>query len=198
MSSPRNVAAKALAKCAAYDPWFPKPDPMAVDAWAEQMDRYDVTMEEALAGVTRMYDENGSGFKPLPRDLIRAIRAERNSRPETQVEIDARNLANDQRLGLETDWARDLSDAEIATAHERRSAIEQFVGGFGMLPIAPPEAPQFPRDPQPTPAIRAVAESVAEQVARVRASAPPVWHSDLTDPTKVSEDGAQPQEGASQ
>lgn len=181
MSTPKQVAAAALAKCAAYDPWFPKPDPNATTAWAEQIQRHGITMDEALSGVTQMYDENGSGFKPLPRDLIRAIRAVRNSRPETQADIDARNLANDQRLGLETDWARGLSEAEIATAHERRTAIEQFVQGYGALPIAPP-----------------VRETVADQVARVRASGPPVWHSHPSDPTKVAEDGAQPQQSASE
>jgi len=78
----QQVAALALAKCAAYDPWFPKASQAIVDSWGEQIEKYKLTLPDALAGVTKMYSENGSGFRPLPKDLIDAAREIRRDRME--------------------------------------------------------------------------------------------------------------------
>lgn len=97
----KQVAALALAKCAAYDPWFPKASQAIVDSWAEQVEKYELTLPDVLAGVTKMYSENGSGFRPLPKDLIDAARAIRRDHMERagewtvprNAEMDARSLA---------------------------------------------------------------------------------------------------------
>jgi hypothetical protein len=78
----KQVAALALAKCAAYDPWFPKASQAIVDSWAEQVEKYKLELPDVLAGVTKMYSENGSGFRPLPKDLIDAARSIRRDRME--------------------------------------------------------------------------------------------------------------------
>lgn len=113
MNDPLDTAAKALAKCAAYDPWFPQPNRATVAAWAEQIDRWNLGIEDVLAGVTKMYADNGSGFRPLPKDLVdaaRAIRADRTQR-ESRAEREARE---------------DRRDAEL----EQRN-VAALVSGFG-------------------------------------------------------------------
>jgi hypothetical protein len=80
VSNPHQTAARALAKCAAYDPWFPQPNRATVEAWAEQIELYELHEADVLNGVTKMYADNGSGFRPLPKDLVDAARAIRRDR----------------------------------------------------------------------------------------------------------------------
>jgi len=96
----QQVAALALAKCAAYDPWFPKASQAIVDSWAEQLQRYQFELPDVLEGVTKMYSENGSGFRPLPKDLTDAARAVRRDRAEREstVERQAREDRLDDQL----------------------------------------------------------------------------------------------------
>lgn len=82
MNDYKTTAALALAKCAAYDPWFPKASQATVDAWAEAIEEYRLSLEDVLAGVKRAYRENGSGFKPLPKDIVQASRMERKERTD--------------------------------------------------------------------------------------------------------------------
>jgi hypothetical protein len=56
----RQTAALALAKCAAYDPWFPKASQAIVESWSEQLERHKLELADVLAGVAKMYSENGS------------------------------------------------------------------------------------------------------------------------------------------
>lgn len=99
----QQIAALALAKCAAYDPWFPKASQAIVDSWAEQLRHHRLELPDVLAGVTKMYSENGSGFRPLPKDLTDAARAvrrdrtERESTEERQAREDARDAELDRR-----------------------------------------------------------------------------------------------------
>lgn len=100
MNDYRQTAALALAKCAAYDPWFPKASEAIVVAWAEQIEYWKLELPDVLAGVIKMYADNGSGFKPLPKDLIdasRVVRAERCQR-ESRAAREARENARDARL----------------------------------------------------------------------------------------------------
>lgn len=78
----RQIAAKALAKCAANDPWFPQPNRATVLAWAEQIAIYRLAEADVLAGVTIAYRDHGAGFRPLPRDIVQAAVAIRRDRPE--------------------------------------------------------------------------------------------------------------------
>lgn len=100
MNGYQQTAALALAKCAAYDPWFPKASQAIVDSWAEQIERYQLSPGDVLAGVTKMYADNGSGFRPLPKDLTdaaRAVRFDRTQR-ESDAEREAREDAHDAEL----------------------------------------------------------------------------------------------------
>lgn len=95
-----EIAAQALAKCAAYDPWFPQPNRATVEAWAEQIQYWKLGIEDVLNGVRKMYADNGSGFRPLPKDLVdaaRAVRADRTQR-ESAEEREAREDRQDAAL----------------------------------------------------------------------------------------------------
>lgn len=100
MTDYRHTAALALAKCAAYDPWFPKASQAIVESWAEQLALYQLTLDDVLAGVAKMYSEHNSGFRPLPKDLTDAARAVRRERTERESEDErrAREDARDTRL----------------------------------------------------------------------------------------------------
>lgn len=115
----QSTAAKALALCAANDPWFPKPNRGTVAAWAEQIAIYQLDEGDVLDGVRLAYRDNGSGFKPLPRDIVQRavhIRRERADR-ETTAERQSRE---DQR--------------DAALAARRLSAITASAGPFGKSP----------------------------------------------------------------
>lgn len=96
MTDYHQTAALALAKCAAYDPWFPKASQAIVDSWAEQISRYQLELPDVLDGVAKMYADNGSGFRPLPKDLVDAARAIRRDRAERESDA-ARRAREDQR-----------------------------------------------------------------------------------------------------
>jgi hypothetical protein len=84
MNDYHQTAALALAKCAAYDPWFPKASLATVEAWAEAISEYRLDTDDVLEGVKVAYRENGSGFKPLPRDIVQAARNIRRDRAERE------------------------------------------------------------------------------------------------------------------
>lgn len=100
MTNHIETAAQALAKCAAYDPWFPQPNRATVAAWAEQIAHWNLELPDVLAGVAKMYADNGSGFRPLPKDLSDAARAIRRDRceRETAAEREAREDRRDAEL----------------------------------------------------------------------------------------------------
>lgn len=100
MTDYRHTAAVALAKCAAYDPWFPKASEAIRDSWGEQLQLYKINLNHALRGVTKMYSDNGSGFRPLPKDLTDAARAIRrdDAERESTAQRQAREDTHDAQL----------------------------------------------------------------------------------------------------
>lgn len=67
----KQTAALVLAKCAANDPWFPNGGESVVLAWAEVFKKSEMQRIDLIGGVTLAYMEHGSGFKPLPADLVK-------------------------------------------------------------------------------------------------------------------------------
>lgn len=109
MSDYHQTAALALAKCAAHDPWFPQPNRATVDAWAEQIGEYKLDTADVLEGVKLAYRDNGSGFRPLPFDIVQRARSVRRERAEREstAQREAREDARDELL------ASRLSVAEL-------------------------------------------------------------------------------------
>jgi hypothetical protein len=87
MTDWNRVAAAVLAKCASKDPFFPKPSAALAIGWGEEFERWNLTIDDLLAGVTKAYGDNGNGFRPLPKDIVdaaRAIRRDRSDRESTE------------------------------------------------------------------------------------------------------------------
>ena len=101
MSDYHQTAARALAKCAAYDPWFPQPNRATVEAWAEQIAEYQLDEADVLDGVKLAYRDNGSGFRPLPRDIVQAARQARADRTQRESATARRAREDRQDLALE-------------------------------------------------------------------------------------------------
>lgn len=105
MNDYKQTAALALAKCAAYDPWFPKASQATVDAWAEGIAEYKLSLEDVLEGVKITYRDNGSGFKPLVKDIVQAGRMARRERdaktgptPEYEALCDSKFISYEESL----------------------------------------------------------------------------------------------------
>ncbi|MBF6060546.1 hypothetical protein IU500_07110 [Nocardia terpenica] len=81
MTTPAE-AAQVLAKCAAFDPTFPKPDPVIAHGWAEAFTRYDLPLPDLLDAVTRHYCE--SADRAMPKHLIHHARDIRRDRAERE------------------------------------------------------------------------------------------------------------------
>lgn len=99
-----QIAALVYAKCAAYDPYLAEPSAETCMAWAEQFALYRLGVDDLLAGVTRIYAEHGSGYRPLPKDITdaaRTIRRDRSER-ETDTERRAREDSRDAELDRKT------------------------------------------------------------------------------------------------
>ena len=103
MTDYHQTAARALALCAAHDPWFPQPNRATVEAWAGQIAQYHLDEPDVLEGVRLAYRDNGSGFRPLPKDIVqaarqfRAERAQRESAAERAAREDRQDAALEQR-----------------------------------------------------------------------------------------------------
>lgn len=79
-----KIAAAVLAKCATKDPFFPKPSPMLCLGWGEEFQKWNLSADDLLAGVSKAYSDNGNGFRPLPKDIIDAARAIRRDRSDRE------------------------------------------------------------------------------------------------------------------
>lgn len=113
MSTPNypQMAALVYGKCAAYDPYLAEPSEETCLAWAEQFALYALQLPDLMAGVTRVYSQHGSGYRPLPKDItdaareVRRLRTESESRAEREAredrrdaELEARNNARLQQM----------------------------------------------------------------------------------------------------
>ena len=93
-----KVAGLVLAKCAAYDPRFPRPSEAARQAWAEHIELKNAQEQDMLDAVTRWYDEPRERV-PLPADIsmiARDLRRDRMSR-ETVEQRERREAAWDAK-----------------------------------------------------------------------------------------------------
>lgn len=96
----RDTAARALALCAAHDPWFPQPNALTVQAWAERIAEYQLTAIDTLDGVRIAYRDHGSGFRPLPHDIVQAARRARSERAQRESAAQRRDREDRQDARL--------------------------------------------------------------------------------------------------
>lgn len=110
--SPNDIATAGtvLAKCAAYDPWWPRLDDdeqatATAIAWATTFAAYGLQRPDLLAAVDVIYRTRGAGTRILPADIAaeaRVIRQQRTDREDADARA-RREAAIDaklERLGI--------------------------------------------------------------------------------------------------
>ena len=85
--SPKD-ATKVLAKCAAFDPMFSKPDRALALGWAEAFSRHQLELDDLLDAVTRHYEE--SADRAMPVHLIRLAKVVRRERRAADPDAQSR------------------------------------------------------------------------------------------------------------
>jgi hypothetical protein len=117
MNNYPQIAAMVLAKCAAYDPYLTEPTEEQARAWAEQFELYKLDLDVLLAAVTKVYSDNGSGYRPLPKDFTDAARAIRRDRAER--ESDAEREARQERQAAALETRNRLADLVVRLAESK-------------------------------------------------------------------------------
>lgn len=95
-----QIAGAVYQACTTYDQYLPQLSPDVAKSWAKVFKLSQLSAEDLLAGVDRVYAEFGSGYRPLPADIARAgrvIREERAQR-EGRDQLEAREAAIDARV----------------------------------------------------------------------------------------------------
>jgi hypothetical protein len=80
----QQIAAAVYQRCNHFDPYLP---PLSADlarAWGTLFEHHRLSPDDLLAGVDAVYDQHGSGYRPLPADIISAARALRQDRAMRQ------------------------------------------------------------------------------------------------------------------
>jgi hypothetical protein len=77
-----QIAAAVYQACNAFDPYLPKLSMEMANAWGRTFKKFQLTLEELVAGVDRVYEEHGSGYRPLPKDIVDAARTVRREKDE--------------------------------------------------------------------------------------------------------------------
>lgn len=94
-----QTASMVLAKCAAYDPWFPKPDgeqaQATIQAWATAFRGMEPRW--VLDGVDRWYANHGAGERVLPADIARQA-SELVEQHYLRLSSDQKHVHAEQRL----------------------------------------------------------------------------------------------------
>lgn len=104
-----QIAAAVYQACNHFDPYLPKLSVEMAQAWGRLFEKHRLTVGDLMAAVDKVYDEHGSGYRPLPKDLCDAARSIRAERAKSEV----------------VDEIRALGPAK-ASAEVRRRAIEEF------------------------------------------------------------------------
>ena len=135
-----GLAREVLAKIAAYDPYFPKPNEAMLIAWGEHISLKNPDRDDMLDAVTKFYETNEDGSKPYPASIstiARSIRQDRLLRGDYKPPPDKSDdpelpPARQSGFGMKADDRRDLNfqlvlgDAKMTQAEWERRHDEKF------------------------------------------------------------------------
>lgn len=95
-----QVAAAVYQSCTTYDQYLPQLSADVARSWAKVFEHSRLSVEDLLAGVDKIYTDNGAGYRPLPADIARAGRVIREDRAmrESDEERHQREAAIDARV----------------------------------------------------------------------------------------------------
>jgi hypothetical protein len=118
-----QIAALVYQACNAYDAYMPPLSPEMAKAWGKNFQKYNLSLDDLLKGVDRVYDAHGSGYRPLPKDISDAARTERRERDaETGPTPEYQALCESKYEDYETSLAR-------IVARTGQPALGHRVGG---------------------------------------------------------------------
>lgn len=145
-----QVAAAVWQACSHVDPYLPKLSEDMARAWGRQFATAGLEIGDLLAGVDRAYRDNGSGFRPLPKDILDAARAARRDRRAAWTDADLAEYEArcDAKAGVVVtlaDVERDERTSALGQATPENLAklsehVDQLVGRMG-IPGGEPLAP---------------------------------------------------------
>lgn len=75
-----QIAAAVYQACTTYDQYLPQLSADVAKSWAKVFKHSQLSADDLLAGVDKVYIEEGRGYRPLPADIARAGRAIREER----------------------------------------------------------------------------------------------------------------------
>jgi len=75
-----QIAAGVYQACCTYDHYLQQLNAAVARSWGKVFASYDLSPDDLIAGVHKLYSERGSGFRPLPGDIAAAARAIREDR----------------------------------------------------------------------------------------------------------------------
>lgn len=102
-----QIAAAVYQACNAFDPYMPPLSIEMANAWGRTFKKHQLTLEQLVKGVDRVYEEHGSGYRPLPKDIVdaaRTIRRELDAKTGPTEEYQA--LCESKYLSYEESLAR--------------------------------------------------------------------------------------------
>ena len=112
-----KLAKQVLAKCMAYDPHFPNPSQATLMAWAEHISLRNPDPELLLEAVTRFYDSNTDGFKPLPATITTIARDLR--RDSSGRETAEQRAVREARIDAKVDGVTQLDSPALGSSAEK-------------------------------------------------------------------------------
>lgn len=98
-----QIAAAIYQACTTYDQYLPQLSPEVARSWSKVFCYSGLSTADLLAGVDKVYLDNGSGYRPLPADIARAGRVIREDRVqrEDRGQLEARQEANSVKVADE-------------------------------------------------------------------------------------------------
>jgi hypothetical protein len=140
-----QIAAAVYQACTTYDQYLPQLSPDVARSWSKAFAYYNLSVEDLIAGVDKVYISEGAGYRPLPADITKAAREIRKERAEREgwAELEARQDVLSRKAAEEVravaiafdpghveptkrlEAARDRLDS-CQGRHESQSAIHEF------------------------------------------------------------------------
>lgn len=97
-----QMAAAVYQACTGYDQYLPQLSEQVAKSWGKTFAHYKLSIEDLMDGVDKVYQEHGSGYRPLPYDIAmaaRAIRRDRDAKTGPTPEYEA--LCNSKAADVE-------------------------------------------------------------------------------------------------
>lgn len=103
-ATPAQIAAAVYQACTTYDQYLPQLSPDVARSWSKVFLYYNLSVEDLLEGVDKVYTERGAGYRPLPADIAQAAKAIRSDRAQREgwPELEARQEAFNRKAADET------------------------------------------------------------------------------------------------